>query len=444
MNRLQRSVKMSCNPAILISLLLLLLSLLNHWQYAVTTPTTDFFTCWGIQLAYRSNPVENIYNAEDQRTLASVLIKKIEPWKSSKKLQVAEDLTSRFYDHRIGASGSPLLYALVGILSTGDYEKDQRNFTALCFLCFLAAMLLLCYLLKYPPLSAILLVIFFSSLYAPVLSDMEVGNINQIQLLIISLFILFAARSKPLWTGIAIGMGIMLKPNISLIWLFFNIALLIDRKYRYQIFHLLGTAAGILLAAVLPVIYFGKPGIWVQFFKSLPTLGGFSFPIQNGNYGLPVLVFELTGVRLAIVIGAVLVLAFTCVIILTRSKASPGVGNSTSLGDGSLHKSFTIAGTGIAVTLLSGNLAWLHYYILLIPLVIYLLRPGSDENRRPHFMQTAVQLATIAALLLFSTAMPEILNNALSQAVAVNIGTALLMLSALYELWSFREWSRAG
>jgi len=298
-----------------------------------------------------------------------------------------------------------------------------------------------CYLLKYPPLSAILLLILFSSLFAPVISDMGVGNINQIQLLIISLFILLAARSKPWWSGISIGIGIMLKPNMLPIWLFYNIALCIDKRYRYQLFHLLGTGFGILLAAILPVIFFSKPAIWFQFFKSLPTLGGFSYPIQNGNFGLPVLIFELTAVHTAIIIAAVLISTFVWIMIGTRKKTSPNARTLIVAENCLLHETFAVAGMGIAVMLLSSNLAWLHYYILLIPLVIFLLRPDEGKILYRPLMQMAVQGGAAAALLLFSTVTPYVLWNTFSQAVAFSIATALLMVGTMYELWRIRSGS---
>ena len=432
-----RITRVSNSPPLFLALLLLVLSLFNHWQCAVTTPTTDFFTFWGVPLVLRSNPVTNIYDAENQRAIASALIEKAASPEISQKQKLATDITSRFYDRRVDATGSPFLYALVGILSTGDYEKDQRLFIILCFLCFIAAILLLCYLLKYSLVSAILLLIFFSSFYAPVLSDLQVGNTNQIQLLIISLFILLAAKSKPLWAGIIIGIGIMLKPNIFLIWLFYNIVMLTDKKYKQQIFLLLGTGAGVFLAALLSVIYFGKPAMWVQFALNLPAIVGVSYPIQNGNVGLPMIIFEFTTMRTAIIIGAGLVIAFTCMIILTRPKTPPGEENAVLLENRLLYETIAVAGIGCAVMLLSSNLVWLHYYILLIPLVIYLLRPQAESQRR-SYRRAAIQLVVIAALLFFSTAMEFILNNMLYQAVAFNIATLLIVLSAFYELWSGR------
>lgn len=445
-NELLLKAKLPCSPALLLSLLLLAMSLFNHWKYASSTPTTDFFTYWGVPRTMRSTSVHNIYNHEDQRTMLSILNREAEPWSASKKQMDAAAIASRFYGQRIDVTGSPFLYASAGLLSTGSYERDQRHFVILCFLCLAASILILCRLLKYHSIAAILMLIFFSSFFAPVLSDLEVGNVNQIQLLIITMFILLTVKSKSFWAGFVIGMGIAFKPNIALIWLCYHFYELVDREYKKQITQLLGTVAGMLLAVSFSVVYFGKPAIWVQYAATFPAMLTSSYPVYNGNKALPMLISDLTGLHTAAIIGGVLIIAFTGILLLTRCRihAEATVGkNSSTL----LHKMFNTAGIGCVIMLLSSNLAWLHYYILLIPLAIYLLRPAESEawsGPSSPFMQTAVRLAATAALLLFSSVMSFVLNNAQSQAVVFNIATGLLLLGALYELWSVRMRSRAG
>jgi hypothetical protein len=244
------------------------------------------------------------------------------------------------------------------------------------------------------------------------------------------------------------GAGIMLKPNIAPVWVAYFLIKIVNREYRQLGPLLAGTAAGALAAMSFSAVYFGSPSMWLQFAATLPGMTASLYPVSNGNMALPALITEVTGVHLSAVISGVLLIAFAGIIFFTRPAVrSGGAAVSTEKNAGSagsvVHETFSAAGIGCAAVLLSGNLAWLHYYILLIPLVIYLLRPVSGENRRPPFMQTTVQLAAIAALLLFSTATYFILNNALSQAVAVNIAAAILSLAALYELWSFRERSNA-
>lgn len=426
----------------LLALLLLAMSLFNHWQCAVTTPTTDFLTYWGVPQVLRVNRALNMYDREGQKSILTALGRMASSPDSPDNMRHAADITARTYGQRVDATGSPFLYALAGAFSTGDYGKDQRNFIAFCFLCFIAAVLILCFILNYSAVTALLLLIFFSSFYAPVLSDLRVGNTNQVQLLVIALFMLLTVRSKRFWAGLVIGMGIMLKPNIALVWLFFVFVKIVDGEFRRQFPLFAGTAAGMFAAALFSAVYFGSAGVWMQFAATLPGMLASSYPVSNGNMALSGLLAELTGLRLSAGIWSILCAAFAALVFLTRRVVRQCVtGVSAASG---VHDMFAIVGIGCAVPLLSANLAWLHYFILLIPLAVYLLRPAESGPSGNSGLRTAVQLATAAALLLFSTPAEFILNDMTLQSAACGSASAIIMLAALYELWQVRSRLRAG
>jgi hypothetical protein len=92
-----------------------------------------------------------------------------------------------------------------------------------------------------------------------------------------------------------------------------------------------------------------------------------------------------------------------------------------------------VVGLGCAVMLMSSQLVWPHYYVLLIPLELYLLRPLGWGDRPQRRLVVSI-LAAIGFCLL-SWAMWHAMANMLQGSIAVNAATALLFILALCETW---------
>ena len=340
-----------------------------RWVGAVSTPTVDFFILWGVPRALSIKPVSSIYTAEGQREMASVLASDAASPAASAKQKRATALESGFSKNGLDSPGSPFLYAAVGLLSTGDYETDQRNFVIVSLLCFVFSIALLCRLLRFSDVETILLLVILSSSYTPTMSDMAAGNINQVQLAVIALFIFFMSRSRWLLAGIAMGMGMALKPNIAIVFVLIMLLCLVDRDFRKQWRLLLGAAAAMLLCMAISSGYFGTPSIWTAFARNLPGLLNLSYPLEQGNFGLSMLLFDSTERHMSVFILLALVAAFICLIFMTRDGGLDDRRRQMEADaisdDMDLHQAFAVAGAGCAVMLLSSNLVWLHYYVLL-------------------------------------------------------------------------------
>ena len=91
--------------------------------------------------------------------------------------------------------------------------------------------------------------------------------------------------------------------------------------------------------------------------------------------------------------------------------------------------------------LMSSRLVWPHYYVLLIPLELFLIRPlgGGDRPQRRLVVST---LAVIGFCLLSSAVWHE-MANMLQGSIAVNAATALIFILALYETWWQAELDQA-
>lgn len=418
------------------------------WNSAINMPTIDFLTSWSVSHELSRKPIANIYSLDDQREMASFALTEAQsPTASDLQRQDTVKIT-QLYRGRIDATGTPFLYAVIGWFSSGNFVTDQKRFVFVCTLCLVVSLLLLKDLLRFSFVEISLLIMFIATYYAPVLADMQVGNVNEIQLLAVALFIFFTVRSQPLLAGLAIGTATMFKPTTAGVLVLSVIAGMVDRDYR----QLLRMFSGCLIAAgasfLASAAYFRNPAIWLDFLQSLPkTLNGVSYSLQSGNFSLPALLFGATRGSSAVLL-VVLLVAFSWLFYATRESRARKALNTLPKEIDRLrlmHNAFGVGGGGCAVMLLSSPLVWPHYYLLLLPLSLYAIRPVSDGN--DAFSLRDIRIRRIAALalpfvliLMFSFIAELIVdNNAQSICILFILATISTLVLASYRIWQQRR-----
>ena len=415
-------------PEILASLLLIH-SALFAWQYATQTPMVDFFIFWCVPHTLSVKPVENIYTEESRRAMGSEMTAEAKAPSTSETQRQATyaNMQDPLHNGRVDSHASPFLYTLIGLMSSGDYEADQKRFAIVSGLCLALSVAMLCHLLRFSAVSTILLLAFLAADFAPVVTDMGVGNLNEIQLFAVALFILFAARSRHLAAGIAIGMATMIKPTTAIVLVLAAIVALADRDYR-RLLRLVAGACGAAAGAIaVSALYFANPKMWIEFIASLSdTVGEGSYPLEKGNYGLAKLLFGGTGPGPAIIL-IVLLSAFSWLVFSTRRKALRN--------EAAVPNAFAAAGVGCALMLLSSPLAWVHYYVLLIPLSLYVIQPAPEGEASPISNGMIAKCLAFVPLLMLSdlaqyslSGAPRILSADFNCATVLTLVLALLQI----------------
>jgi hypothetical protein len=424
-----------CRTSMIMGCLLLLHAAFFTWQLAIPSPMIDFFTFWSVPHVLSAKPIANIYSPDHQREMASGIFAEAQSAGVSDTQQRATQAIAQLYGGRLDATGSPLLYAFIGLLSSGDYETDRRRFLSVSMLCLAASVMMLCRLLQFSALSTLLLLVFLSSNYSPVLSDFRVGNVNEIQLFAIALFVLFTARSSPLLAGLAIGTATMLKPTTSVVLAVGVVVGLADRDYRRLFRMLAGCLVSALASVIATEIYFGNPKMWIDFIKSLPhTLAGGLYPLEHGNFSLAELLFGGTSETAA----AILVVLFVTLsgLVFASRRGSPAREEEHQR---LVHSAFLAGGTGCALMLLSSPLAWLHYYLLLLPLSLYLIRPTPVGSAPASPKVENLRWLAFVPLLMFSSVIESMMqHSALAESIMVNGATILTSALALAQIWRRR------
>ena len=405
-----------------------------HWEKANQSSTVDYFVYWGVVQSQSIKPVDNIYDFNCQKLMFSRLKENAKNKKYSVKREVATDFSSKHHDDTLEANASPLLYTVVGMMSGGDYDADQHTYIIVCLTCFLVSIVMLCRLLKIAPLLMLALSAYFVTFYAPLLSDIRAGSVNQIQLFIIALFIYLTAKSRPILAGVVIGAGIMLKPNILIILVLSVLLAIIEKEYKKCLALAIGVGAGMMAAVTVSSIYFGNAHIWLDFIKSLPhtlSVSNVLHSLDEGNLGLAMLIYNVTGYNISIFLSIFFMVVFFSVLFFSGNNDSAAGHGKTD----NLIGAFIAAGIGCATMLLSANLVWLHYYVLQIPLILFLFRPTGEHNGylRPQFV--VMVLLLIADTELFK----YIHYSSLLLSAIINISAIAFLSMALYNMWCCRK-----
>ena len=432
-------VSLNLRASVILASLLLIHTGWNVWRTATNTPAIDFFTFWSVPHARAQQPIADIYSTEGQNEMGQAMAVEARahpPWILQRQ---ATGAVLQLYGGRIDVTGSPLLYTVIGWISSGDYETDQRRFVLLCTTSLAISVLVFCYLLKFSITATILLMMFLSWDYQPVLADMRVGNVNQILLLAVALFILLVSRSRPLTAGVVVGAAAMFKPTVGMIVVLAVILGVADREYRLLFRMLLGGAVGAITAFAVSLSTFG-PRDWTHFLTSLPkTLDGRSYPLDHGNFSLSALLFGVTSGASAI-IPALGIAGFTWLVFATRSRVDSALGDAPNIAGSRLDNAFAMGGGGCAILLLVSPLVWLHYYLLLIPLSLYVIRPIPNFGLTPSVKDAVMHAAPFVPLAMFSV-LNELFtgNDAWRASLLVNVATVLTLGIASFQFWNRRR-----
>jgi len=138
---------------------------------------------------------------------------------------------------------------------------------------------------------------------------------------------------------------------------------------------LAGQVAGVLAAVVASIEFFGSAAPWSAWLRELPRLMAAGSPIagdaREGNYALVRLLRDSAGVSLGPVIPALLVLATIAALVGGRRRSA----RAPSAPDPS--RTVLLVGLGAALSLLSTELAWQHYFVAVVPLALFLVRPAT-------------------------------------------------------------------
>ena len=352
------------------ALALCMLASISLWPRAFSTPGIDLFRYWAIPVAHRtdnlglSSPYAAV--ADYTRALHSHLVERADPALSrAAEAALPFDLTA-----------TPLLYYLHG-LAPANYWRYLHGYRVTQIAGFWAAMALIAGLCSGRWGWACVFACLATAASDPLLLDVNVGNTNAHQALLLSCVVAMVARRAPM-TVVAHGAValilvalVLYKPTVALgATLLACVHLLRMSPAGRAIWTMAAAAAGGLLV-LLPCVFFGSESVWSDWFAELTSVGNrISYPLSAGNVSTVSYLAERTqmSVRMVIIAMGCLLLISLIACGATRKLSSP------LLIETAMSQPVCIAtGLGLVMMIALSPLVWNHYLILLMPPVAYLL-----------------------------------------------------------------------
>jgi len=398
----------------------------------------DYYQFWVVGRARERLQLDNIY-APPARQRMEDLGRELLASQPSERLAYSVE----YRQHGVEAFSTPFLYAMVDLFASGQYDRDYDRFMDLCLAGLVFASLAMGWLLGFSLAETLLFVAVVVLWSEPLASDLRVGNVNQLQLAGVALYLLCLCRPESrlleISGGLILGLLVAFKPTLGVIPLLLAPAWVIDRRWRTLLQQGMAALAALGIALGVGCRFLHSWSAWSNWANALPELEKVSdISVDTGNYSLAEVLREATGGPAAGGISLVLLLlvlgAATAACYRTHRRAAGTASDPATR----VERDFLVTAMGCALSVVALKLVWLHYYLLMIPLLLYLLRPsarvGLDAPARLETARLAVALLALAAV--FGRPFASLIDLGPGGRVSLYIaGAWILLLLGLKELW---------
>jgi len=370
------------SPARLLAALLALFAALGLWKVGRGHDGFDFYQFWVVGQAVSEGLVDDVYDDADRAKMGAVFHERARSaGAGSRRANVAERRTF------IKTWSTPFLYTAFGALASGDYERDYTRFQALCLASTIVAVLLLARAFGWRMPAALLALAVLLQSFTPLLADVRAANVNQVQLLGVTLCLVLAGRRAAaalVAAGAVLGLSCAFKPNLGLVVIVLGGLELARRRWSRIGLLGAGLALGAGAAVLASAVHFGGFGAWLDwaaFLREALYDPERAMTVAHGNASIDRLVLEATGARVGTLLGLVLLVLVGLVLWRRRCaapalSAPPRPSGAPEAPGAALEVGWLVA-LALCVGLLMAPLTFGHYYVFAIPAVLYCLRPAA-------------------------------------------------------------------
>jgi hypothetical protein len=350
-----------------------------------------------------------------------------------------------YRQHGVEAFSTPFLYAVVDRFASGQYDSDYDHFMDLCVAGLVFASLVMGWLLRFSVAETLLFVVVVLLWSEPLASDLRVGNVNQLQLAGVALYLVCLCRPESrlleICAGLILGLLAAFKPTLGVIPLLLALAWVIDHRWRSLLHQGIAAVAGLGIAFVVGCRFLHSWSAWWNWANALPELEKISdISVDTGNYSLAEVLREATGGAAAGIISLALLLLIlggaAAAFYLTRRRAPDTAADEATW----IERDFLVTALGCALSVVALKLVWLHYYLLMLPLLLCVLRPGArvglHTTGRVQWEMARLVVGLLALAAVFGRPFASLIDLGPGGSVALYIGGAwMLLLLGLKELW---------
>jgi hypothetical protein len=374
-------------PERLLAFLLAAYALVSAWDFSTRPACIDYYQFWVVGRAVAAKETTDVYAASERQRLGALYAQRAYA-ESAARSPSNVDASAAAPTKRLQAASqrreletysTPWFYTLFGVFSGADYDASQAAFQRVSLLAYAAAIAILARLLGFSLTAGLLAVAALLQWFNPFVDDVIAGNVNRLQLLVVALFLAFECdarfRGRHVVAGVLLGVLLAFKPNLAAIAAVVVLGWATAGEWRRVAASLAGQLAGVLAAVGASIAFFGSAAPWSAWLRELPRLMAAGSPIagdaREGNYSLVRLLRDTAGISLGPALPALLVLATIAALWVERTRTA----RMRPAPDPS--RTVLLVGLGAALSLLSTELAWQHYFIAVVPLALFLVRPAG-------------------------------------------------------------------
>lgn len=397
-------------------------------EFAKSTIGIDYYLFWATGLAVERAEIRDVYDTPENERVGRIYFAAAQA--DARQRGAREQGTRRLAAANVRKVfenySTPLLYALFGMSLSGDYDRDLDRMAVFSSLFFVLGLAALARSLRYSLVGAALTVALCTMLAGPFIDDLSVGNVNRIQVGMLGLTAYLLSLRRGRWSdalaGLLLGVAVLFKPNLA----FCVVALLAAWLATGQARRLIALGAGgvgaLALALALTAAWFGSLQPWLVWSR---RLGGLmpNWATDLGNQSLARVLHDRVGLANADWMPFVFLVAACAAFGAGRWRAPRADAPPETSGNEGLEA--LALGLGAAVSVLSTKLAWFHYYLLLAPLALWLMRPRGESRG-------VLVLAALAFVVTMTDVPRKLLPTSLFDAsLALNLGATTLLVLGL-------------
>jgi len=344
--------------------------LLAYGSQAWHSPSPrDFYQFWVPGQAVERLDPTNVYDREDRRQMAGFFTAEARQSGSPRYLAAA---LSR---QRLELAGTPLLYSVFALASSGDFDRDYARFRWLSLAAYVGGLLAFSAMLRYSAARSALALFAFTALYWPFHRDLQSSNLGQIQVGSLALFLYLERRperSAQMAAAALLALGVLFKPT-----LFGLVLLLVPLRISQRHFDRLlreGAAFGVAgaIGLALPYLVLDERCGWLEWLRAFP--GILYDPIfLRGSFLQQLL--QVQNLKIFSLFTLLLTASTAFYILWTRPRP-PRTHEQLD--------TWFVAAISVEIYLLSAPTVHSHYFVLLAPALLLLLRPGAQLPREAH------------------------------------------------------------
>ena len=363
-------------PEAVLALLLTINGVAQIWLLAQHSPAIDYYQFWVVsQVAGRAD-VHDVYGDVDRARIGREFQERAFTDDTSALRRAAAQLWPT-----LTPLGTPFLYATFHPLVRGAYDDDLRRHRIVSLAALGLGVLLLGRLLRLSPTTVLIVLAALTQAFEPLRSDVRVGNVNQLQVGMLAVY-LWLGRGPDrsgfqVAAGTALALAVWFKPNVAAIVPLVLLSAALERRWDRLARQGAGMLGGTLLAVGTGAFLFGTLRAWRDWLRIVTTLPPEIGQLGAGNFGPARILYE----RLGIAASPYLAVVAMAAAVACLWRGSSGRGDTPAPPEAGAARDVAIVGAGCLVYLLSAPVVWLHYLLLALPAALAVLstsRAGID------------------------------------------------------------------